>query len=90
MPEMPRLIGLRSRVQGWIDESSEMSVPSNDKPEQGGPSRRSALGLILGAPLVASCSSLPSTFSANPFSSSNPDQPPAPAGPPQQPVDFAF
>jgi ABC-type branched-subunit amino acid transport system substrate-binding protein len=63
-----------------------MSVPSNDKPQQGGRSRRSALGLILGAPLVASCSSLPSTFSANPFSTSNPDQPPAPAGPPQQPT----
>lgn len=60
-----------------------MDVPSTPKSRRLGPTRRSAVGLILGAPLVAGCSSLPSSFTS-PFSSS--EQPPAaPAGPPQQP-----
>jgi ABC-type branched-subunit amino acid transport system substrate-binding protein len=60
-----------------------MAVPSTPKFRRFGATRRSAVGLILGAPLIAGCSSLPSSFTA-PFSSS--EQPPAaPAGPPQQP-----
>jgi ABC-type branched-subunit amino acid transport system substrate-binding protein len=63
-----------------------MAVPPNPKSQSGGRSRRSALGLILGAPLVASCASMPGGFSAGPLTSSspNPEQPPAPAGPPQE------
>ncbi len=65
-----------------------MPTRSQDKSQQGGRSRRSALGLILGAPLVASCASMPGGFSGNPFSSSSNapplEQPPAPAGPPQE------
>jgi ABC-type branched-subunit amino acid transport system substrate-binding protein len=61
-----------------------MSGPSDRHAQQGGgTSRRNALGLILGAPLVASCASLPSSFSGGP--SAPLEQPPVPAGPPQQP-----
>ncbi|MEH2511475.1 ABC-type branched-subunit amino acid transport system substrate-binding protein [Nitrobacteraceae bacterium AZCC 1564] len=59
-----------------------MAVPSTPKSRRFGATRRSAVGLILGAPLVVGCSSLPSSFTS-PFSSS--EQPPGPAGPPQQP-----
>lgn len=60
-----------------------MDVPSTPKSRRFGATRRSAVGLILGAPFVAGCSSLPSSFTS-PFSSS--EQPPtAPAGPQQQP-----
>ncbi|WP_424628781.1 penicillin-binding protein activator [Bradyrhizobium sp. SYSU BS000235] len=60
-----------------------MAVPTTPKSRRFGATRRSAVGLILGAPLIAGCSSLSSSFSS-PFSSS--EQPPtAPAGPPQQP-----
>ena len=52
--------------------------------------RRAAVGLILGAPLLGACSSVQQSLSqfSNPFSSnSGPAQAPtAPAGPPQQPV----
>jgi ABC-type branched-subunit amino acid transport system substrate-binding protein len=51
-------------------------------------SRRTALGLILGAPLLGACSSVQQSISQfsipNPFSSSSP--PPGPAGAPVQPV----
>lgn len=60
-----------------------MADPFTPKSRRFGATRRSAVGLILGAPLIAGCSSLPSSFSA-PFSSS--EQPTAPAGPPQQPA----
>lgn len=60
-----------------------MAVPFTPKPRRSGATRRSAVGLILGAPLIAGCSSLPSSFSS-PFSGA--EQPPAPAGPPQQPA----
>ena len=50
--------------------------------------RRAAVGLILGAPLLAACSSVQQSISqfSNPFSSSPQQAPTAPAGPPQQPV----
>jgi len=44
--------------------------------------RRTALGLLLGAPLLSACSSVQQTFSQ--FTS--PEQPTAPAGPAQQPT----
>ena len=51
-------------------------------------SRRTALGLILGAPLLGACSSVQQSISQfsvpNPFSSSSPA--PGPSGPPQQSV----
>ena len=58
----------------------------NPKPERSGATRRSALGLILGAPLVAGCASLQSSFpSARSDPSSGLEQPSQPSGPPQQP-----
>lgn len=68
-----------------VNESHEMAVRSDDKTQRPGTSRRSALGLILGAPLVASCASLPSTFSGGSNPSAQLEQPPAPSGPPQEP-----
>ena len=59
-----------------------MDDPINPKPQRCGATRRSALGLILGAPLVASCASMPQ-FSGGP--SSGLEQAPAPSGSPQQP-----
>src|ERR1700729_4471771 len=51
-------------------------------------SRRTALGLILGAPLLGACAGVQQSISQfslpNPFSSSSP--PPGPAGPPAQSV----
>jgi ABC-type branched-subunit amino acid transport system substrate-binding protein len=49
-------------------------------------SRRSALGLLLAAPMVAGCSSIQSGWSSLTSSFSGSDVPPAPAGPPQQPT----
>lgn len=65
-----------------------MIGPLNRKPGLPGPqpsdaTRRTALGLILGAPLLGACSNVQQSFSqfSNPFGS----QPEAPAGPQQQP-----
>jgi ABC-type branched-subunit amino acid transport system substrate-binding protein len=53
-------------------------------------SRRTAVGLILSAPLLGACSSVQQSISQfsvpNPFSSSSPPPTPGPAGPPQQSV----
>jgi len=48
--------------------------------------RRSAIGLLLGAPLLSACAGVQQSISqfSNPFSGT--DAPPAPAGPPQQPT----
>jgi ABC-type branched-subunit amino acid transport system substrate-binding protein len=55
------------------------SVPAKAQPR--GTTRRTAMGLVLGAPLLAACSSVQQSLSSfsNPFSS------PGPAGPPQLP-----
>ena len=67
-----------------------MDGPNQPKPEPPGPrhfnaTRRSALGLLLGAPLLSACAGVQQSLSqfSNPFSGS--DQA-APAGPAQQPV----
>jgi ABC-type branched-subunit amino acid transport system substrate-binding protein len=48
--------------------------------------RRSAIGLLLGAPLLSACAGVQQSISqfSNPFSGS--ETPPAPAGPPEQPT----
>src|SRR5262245_34601391 len=56
-----------------------MVGPLNRKSLPSGATRRTAVGLILGAPLLGACSSVQQTFSQ--FTS--PEA--APAGPPQQP-----
>ena len=66
-----------------------MDGPNQPKPESSGPrhlnaSRRAALGLLLGAPLLSACAGVQQSLSqfSNPFS--GPES--APAGPAQQPV----
>jgi len=55
--------------------------PSSASQSSSGSTRRTALGLLLGAPLLSACANVQQSFSqfSNPFSSS-----PAPSGPPQQ------
>jgi ABC-type branched-subunit amino acid transport system substrate-binding protein len=74
-----------------------MVGPLNTKPPAGetrllgsqpaGATRRSAVGLILGAPLLSACAGVQQSLSqfSNPFSSSQPDPAAGPAGPAQQP-----
>ncbi len=64
-----------------------MAAPHDPLTPRRGSTRRSALGLLLGAPLVAGCSSMQSGW--NTISSNLPWQdspPPGPSGPPQQPT----
>src|SRR4051794_21681406 len=60
-----------------------MTGPLDPKFLRSGPTRRTAVGLILGAPLLGACAGIQQNFS-NPFSSSGPA--PGPAGPAQQPL----
>ncbi len=61
---------------------------SSSGPQGVGATRRAALGLILGAPLLSACASVQQSLSSfsSPFSSSSQQPAPAPAGPPQQPM----
>lgn len=83
MPKIPSAIV--SLVRTLADTISQdtfdrtMTDSSRHNPGRSGPSRRSAVGLILTAPWVAGCAGLGS----NPFSSSS-EQPPGPSGPEQQ------
>jgi len=55
-----------------------MVAPVSPKPPRSGTTRRSAVGLILGAPLMAGCA-------GSPFGGGSPGAGDQPAGPPQQP-----
>jgi Periplasmic binding protein len=59
---------------------------SSSGPQAPGTTRRAALGLILGTPLLSACSSVQQSLSqfSSPFGSQQ--SAPAPAGPPQQPM----
>src|SRR6201981_91069 len=59
---------------------------SSSGPQAPGTTRRAALGLILGTPLLSACSSVQQSLSqfSSPFGSQH--SAPAPAGPPQQPM----
>ena len=65
-------------------EKIKMAGPLNPKYRRPGTTRRTAVGLILGAPLLGACAGVQQSLSSfsNPFSS----QPAAPAGPAQQPL----
>ncbi|GAB1717742.1 MAG: amino acid/amide ABC transporter substrate-binding protein, HAAT family [Nitrobacter sp.] len=56
-----------------------MADPFKPKPDRPGPTRRAALGFVIGAPLLGACSGIQQTLTS---SSSQP----APSGPPQQGV----
>ena len=62
-----------------------MVGPLKAKSSSSGATRRTAVGLILGAPLLGACASVQQSFSqfSNPFASPQPDA--GPAGPQQQP-----
>lgn len=63
-----------------------MTGPINSKDKPPAATRRTAIGLILGAPLLGACAGVQQSISQfqNPFSSS--PQPEGPAGPPQEAV----
>src|ERR1700742_2778403 len=63
-----------------------MVGPRDPKSQPSGATRRTAVGLVLGAPLLGACAGVQQSLSSfsNPFSSNN-APPPAPAGPAQQP-----
>src|ERR1700760_830179 len=86
----PSRLSLGGTPAGWAQRRDAMDGPNQSKPEPPGPrgvnaTRRSALGLLLGAPLLSACAGVQQSLSqfSNPFSSS--DQA-APAGPAPQPV----
>jgi ABC-type branched-subunit amino acid transport system substrate-binding protein len=62
-----------------------MAGPLDPKFQRSRPTRRTALGLVLGAPLLGACSGVQPTLS-NPFSSNSSGQQPGPAGPTQAPL----
>src|SRR5882757_8596396 len=87
MPESTRLYS-----GGWSPDRSRsvkrrdtMVGPLNRKSLPSGATRRTAVGLILGAPLLGACASVQQSISqfSNPFGS--PDPAAGPAGPQQQP-----
>jgi ABC-type branched-subunit amino acid transport system substrate-binding protein len=63
-----------------------MVGPRDPKSQPSGATRRTAVGLVLGAPLLGACAGVQQSLSSfsNPFSSNSP--PPGPAGPAQQPL----
>lgn len=63
-----------------------MADPFDPKSTASGTTRRTALGLLLGAPLLSACSGIQQTLTNN-YSVNSPGEPPptAPAGPAQQP-----
>src|ERR1700722_11823604 len=95
MPESIALIVCRGwsrcRVEVLADfgrsrDRDTMVGPRDRKSEPSGATRRTAVGLILDAPLLGACAGVQQSLSSfsNPFSS---DQPaPGPAGPAQQPL----
>ena len=64
-----------------------MVAPLQLLPPRSAATRRTALGLVLGAPLLAGCAGLQSTFSNFPaLPGQGPEAAPQPGGPPQQPT----
>src|SRR6201992_2616723 len=61
-----------------------MVGPINRKSQTSGATRRSVVGLILGAPLLGACSEMQQNLSS--LSSATPEPTPVPTGPPQQPL----
>jgi ABC-type branched-subunit amino acid transport system substrate-binding protein len=61
-----------------------MVGPINRKSQTSGATRRSVVGLILGAPLLGACSGVQQNL--NSLSSATPEPTPVPAGPQQQPL----
>src|SRR5438309_12044418 len=78
---------MQVKIQGNLDRSGEeiSMVPLKPDSKQTGATRRTALGLIIGAPLLGACAGVQQSLSqfSTPFGS----QPgPGPSGPPQEPL----
>ena len=75
------MVGPRHPKPPFLESPSPESRSSG--PSSPGATRRAALGLLVGAPLLSACTNVQQSLSqfSNPFSSSSQ---PAPAGPPQQ------
>jgi ABC-type branched-subunit amino acid transport system substrate-binding protein len=71
---------------GPLNRKPGSSDPKPPRPQSWGATRRTAVGLILGAPLLGACASVQQSISqfSNPFASPQPDA--GPAGPQQQPL----
>ena len=71
---------------GPLNRKPGSSDPQPSRPQSWGATRRSAVGLILGAPLLGACAGVQQSLGqfSNPFSSPQPDA--GPAGPQQQPL----
>src|SRR3954470_11701002 len=87
MPESTRLseaVGVLAD-RGRSRDRETMVGPLKAKSSSSGATRRTAVGLILGAPLLGACASVQQSISqfSNPFASPQPDA--GPAGPQQQP-----
>src|SRR4030088_1226000 len=85
MPESPLLIigGSSPGRFRSVKRRDAMVGPLNPKSRSSGPTRRTALGLILGAPLLGACAGVQQSISqfSNPFSSQSDT-----SGPQQQPL----
>src|ERR1700682_4810692 len=79
-PGRSRSVKRRDTMVGPLNRTSKSGQPPP------GATRRTALGLILGAPLLGACSSVQQSLGqfSNPFGGSQPDA--GPAGPQQQPL----
>ncbi len=75
-------------VGGLLNPKPQNEVITPSGPQPAGATRRAAVGLILGAPLLGACAGVQQSLSqfSSPFSSSQPGPAPAPAGPAQQPL----
>ena len=71
---------------GPFKPKSQSEGPRFQGPGPSGATRRTAVGLILGAPLLGACAGVQQSLGqfSNPFGSAQPE--PGPAGPPQQPL----
>src|ERR1700742_3967224 len=75
-------------VGGPFNSKPQNEVIRSSGLQTGGATRRAAIGLILGAPLLGACSGVQQSLSqfSNPFGSEQPGPAPARAGPAQQPL----
>src|SRR5580704_719181 len=85
--ESPGRSGSVKRRDAIVDPRNPKDLP---KFQLAGSTRRTAVGLILGAPLLSACAGVQQSLSSfsNPFSSSQPEAAPGPAGKQQQPQAF--
>src|SRR5215813_8593315 len=82
----PRSVKRRDAMVGPLKPKSDSRGPDSRGPQHLNATRRTAIGLLLGAPLLSACAGVQQSISqfSNPFA--GPEGPTAPAGPAQEPV----